>query len=60
MFCAVGDGLCVGRNDASPVTSAYVAPYEFVGGTIEKVVVGVSGEPYLDHEAAVRGWFLLD
>ena len=36
------------------------APYDFVGGTIEKVVVDVSGEPYLDHEAAVRGWFLLD
>ncbi|MCX6460644.1 MAG: arylsulfatase [Actinobacteria bacterium] len=60
MFCAVGDGLCVGRDDASPVTPAYVSPYRFTGGTIDKVVVDVSGERYVDHEAQVRGWFLLD
>ena len=60
MFCAVGDGLCVGRDDASPVTPAYTAPYRFTGGTIDKVVVDVSGERYIDHEAQVRGWFLLD
>ena len=59
-FCAVGDGLCVGRDDASPVTPAYTAPYTFTGGSIDKVVVDVSGERYLDHEAQVRGWFLLD
>ncbi len=28
--------------------------------TIDKVVVDVSGERYVDHEAQVRGWFLLD
>jgi len=60
LFCAVGDGLCVGRDDASPVTPAYTAPYRFTGGTIDKVVVDVSGESYVDHEAQVRGWFLLD
>ena len=60
LFCAVGDGLCVGRDDASPVTSAYAAPFTFTGGTIDKVVVDVSGEKYVDHEAQVRGWFLLD
>jgi arylsulfatase len=60
LFCAVGDGLCVGRDDASPVTPAYVSPYHFTGGTIDKVVVDVSGERYVDHEAQVRGWFLLD
>ena len=52
LFCAVGDGLCVGRDDASPVTPAYTAPYPFTGGTIDKVVVDVSGERYVDHEAA--------
>ena len=57
-FCLVGDGLCVGRDDASPVTPAYTAPYRFTGGTIDKVVVDVSGERYVDHEAEVRGWFL--
>ena len=60
LFCAVGDGLCVGRDDASPVTPAYSAPYRFTGGTIDKVVVDVSGDRYVDHEAEVRGWFLLD
>lgn len=60
LFCAVGDGLCVGRDDASPVTPAYAAPYRFTGGTIDKVVVDVSGDRYVDHESEVRGWFLLD
>jgi arylsulfatase len=60
MFCAVGDGICVGRDDASPVTPDYVAPFCFTGGQIDKVVVDVSGERYVDHEAQVRGWFLLD
>jgi arylsulfatase len=59
-FCLVGDGLCVGRDDASPVTPAYTAPYTFTGGVVDKVVVDVSGERYVDHEAQVRGWFILD
>jgi arylsulfatase A-like enzyme len=60
LFCAVGDGLCVGRDDASPVTPAYKAPYRFTGGSIDKVVVDVSGDRYVDHEAEVKGWFLID
>jgi arylsulfatase A-like enzyme len=60
LFCAVGDGLCVGRDDASAVTPAYTAPFAFTGGTIDKVVVDVSGERYVDHAAQVHGWFLLD
>jgi arylsulfatase len=59
-FCLVGDGLCVGRDDASPVSPTYTAPFTFTGGTIDKVVVDVSGERYRDHEAEVRGWFILD
>ena len=59
-FCVVGDWLCVGRDDASPVTSDYTAPYRFTGGSIDKVVVDVSGEPYIDHAAQVRGWFSID
>ncbi|MFM2437692.1 MAG: hypothetical protein RLZ55_503 [Actinomycetota bacterium] len=59
-FCLVGDGICVGRDDASPVTPDYTAPFDFTGGVIDKVVVDVSGEGYIDHEAQVRGWFLLD
>lgn len=60
LFCAVGDGICVGRDDASAVTPDYTAPFRFTGGSIDKVVVDVSGDRYVDHEAQVRGWFLLD
>ncbi len=59
-FCLVGDGICVGRDSASPVTPDYVAPFRFTGGTIDKVVVDVSGERYIDHEAQVRAWFMID
>ncbi|MFR9799535.1 sulfatase-like hydrolase/transferase [Streptomyces sp. MS06] len=59
-FCIVGDGICVGRDDASPVTPDYEGPFPFTGGTIDKVVVDVSGERYVDHEAQVRGWFMVD
>ncbi len=59
-FCVVGDGLCVGRDDASAVTPAYTAPYRFTGGSIDKVIVDVSGDAYVDHEAQVRGWFSID
>ena len=59
-FCLVGDGICVGRDGASPVTPDYTAPFRFTGGTIDKVVVDVSGERYVDHEAQVRGWFCID
>ncbi len=59
-FCLVGDGICVGRDSASPVTPDYAAPFRFTGGTIDKVVVDVTGERYIDHEAEVRGWFIKD
>ncbi len=60
LFNAVGDGICVGRDDGSPVTPAYAPPFRFTGGAIAKVVVDVSGERYIDHEAQVRGWFMID
>ena len=59
-FCLTGDGICVGRDSASAVTPEYTSPFPFSGGTIEKVVVDVSGEAYVDHEAQVRTWFSLD
>jgi arylsulfatase len=59
-FCLTGDGICVGRDSGSAVTPEYTAPFRFAGGTIDKVVVDVSGERYVDHEAQVRGWFALD
>ena len=59
-FCLVGDGICVGRDSASPVTPDYAPPFPFTGGQIEKVVVDVSGEHYVDHEAQVRAWLMRD
>ncbi|MFI5046292.1 MAG: arylsulfatase [Acidimicrobiia bacterium] len=59
-FCLVGDGICVGRDSASPVTPNYTAPYRFTGGTIDKVVVDVSGEAFVDAEAKVMAWFAKD
>lgn len=61
-FCLVGDGICVGRDSASPVTPDYAdrGTFPFTGGTIDKAVVDVSGDRYLDHEAQVRAWFAID
>ena len=51
-FELAGEGLCVGRDSGAAVTDDYAgeAPYRFTGGTINRVAVDVSGEPYLDLE----------
>ena len=49
-FALAGDGLSVGRDGGSPVSPDYDPPFEFEGGEIERVVVDVSGDPYVDHE----------
>jgi arylsulfatase len=49
-FALAGEGLCVGRDSGEPVTGDYPSPSEFAGGTIDRVGVDVSGEPYLDLE----------
>ena len=61
-FCLIGDGICVGRDSASPVTPDYAdrGTFAFSGGTIDRVIVDVSGEKFVDHEATVRGWFIKD
>jgi arylsulfatase len=61
-FCLVGDGICVGRDSASPVTPDYAdrGTFTFTGGTIDKVIVDVTGEKYVDQEAQVRAWLLTD
>lgn len=43
-----------------PTAADYTAPFRFAGGTIDRVVVDVSGQRYIDHEAQVRGWFMID
>lgn len=61
-FCLVGDGISVGRDSASPVTPDYAdrGTFEFSGGTIDKVVVDVTGERFADHEAQIRAWLSMD
>ncbi len=59
-FCLIGDGICVGRDSASPVSPEYVSPFRFTGGTIDRVVVDVSGEKFVDPEKTVAAWFAKD
>jgi hypothetical protein len=51
-FCLAGEGLCVGRDSGEPVTDDYpgTPPWPFTGGTIRRVAVDVSGEPYVELE----------
>ena len=59
-FALCGDGLCVGRDSGSPVSRDYTVPFAFAGGTIERVVVDVSGDAYVDHEKEVLAWLARD
>ncbi|RVW00424.1 arylsulfatase [Rhodococcus spongiicola] len=51
-FGLAGAGLTVGRGGADAVTDDYSgdAPWTFTGGKLKRVVVDVSGEPYVDLE----------
>jgi arylsulfatase len=51
-FSLAGEGLCVGRDSGEAVTDDYpgTSPFAFTGGTIKRVAVDVSGDPYLDLE----------
>ncbi|HEX7050463.1 MAG TPA: arylsulfatase [Longimicrobiales bacterium] len=59
-FSLTGDGLCVGRDSASGVSPDYDPPFEFEGGTIDRVVVDVTGEAYVDHEKELRRYLTRD
>ena len=58
----ISGGLVVGRNPGSPVTPDYgPGPgFPFTGGTIDRVIVDVSGDEFVDHEAEVAHWLLRD
>jgi len=51
-FTLGGEGLCIGRDSGEAVTDDYPgeSPHRFTGGTIKRVAVDVSGEPYLNLE----------
>jgi arylsulfatase len=52
-FALHGEGLCCGYDDGTGVADCYESPFAFTG-TIEKVVVDVSGDPFVDTEAEIR------
>jgi arylsulfatase A-like enzyme len=51
-YMIAGEGLAIGRDVGDPVTEDYPGerPYRFTGGTIKRVAIDVSGEPYIDLE----------
>jgi arylsulfatase len=59
-FALTGDGLSVGRDSASPVSADYAAPFPFTGGEIDRVIVDVSGDHYVDHEKEVLAYLARD
>ena len=50
----------VGRGNGSSVASTYTGTFPFVGGTIERVVIDVSGDHYVDHEKEVLAYLARD
>ena len=59
-FMIAGEGLCVGRDSADPITGDYpgTSPWSFTGGTIHRVAVDVSGEPYLNLEREAQAMLM--
>ena len=48
------------RQRLDPSRPTTRAPFPFEGGTIERVVVDVSGDAYVDHEKEVLAWLARD
>ncbi|MFB4349276.1 sulfatase-like hydrolase/transferase [Microbacterium sp. CR_7] len=59
-FTLAGEGASIGREVGQPVSARYAPPFTFVGGTIDRVVVDVSGEDYSHSEGLLRGMFARD
>jgi hypothetical protein len=59
-FVIGGEGLCVGRDSGAGVTDDYpgVLPWPFTGGTITRVAVDVSGDPYIDLEREAQAMLM--
>jgi arylsulfatase len=61
-FSLAGEGLNIGKEGAEPVTDDYPgdSPWAFVGGTIKKAIIDVSGEPFVDLAAEAKMAFARD
>jgi arylsulfatase A-like enzyme len=61
-FSLAGEGLNVGKDGGEPVTGDYPGdhPHAFVGGTIRKAVIDVSGTPFVDLAMEARAAFARD
>jgi hypothetical protein len=61
-FSIAGEGLNIGKDSGEPVTTDYPgqAPWPFTGGTIHRVAVDVSGQPFVDLAAEVRMAYMRD
>ncbi len=59
-FGLAGGGVAVGRNAGQAISTNYRAPFALTGATIVKVVVDVSGTPYLDAERELAAAFARD
>jgi arylsulfatase len=54
-FGLSGAAITIGRNNGSPVSGRYKAPFIFAGGAIAQVTLDLSGRPYehLERELAL-------
>ena len=59
-FSLAGEGLAVGRDSGAPVTDDYpgIAPWSFTGGTLRRLRVDVSGEPFVDLEREAQAMLM--
>ncbi|MGW4928098.1 arylsulfatase [Agromyces sp. NPDC004153] len=59
-FSIAGEGLTVGRDSGAPVADDYpgTAPWPFTGGTLHRVRVDVSGEPFVDLEREAQAMLM--
>ena len=61
-FSLAGEGLNVGKDGGAAVTDDYPGdrPWAFVGGTISRAAIDVSGDPFVDLAAEAKAAFARD
>ena len=60
MFSLAGEGPCLGRDSGEAVTAddPNVSPHRCTAGTIKRVAVDVSGDPYVDLEREAQAMLM--